>query len=176
MEATTNSAGTAGSFTLTIAVEYLPTVNVSRAAGSEDALVRLNSPIPLTVTFSRPVFGFTVDDITVIHGTAVNFAGSDGDSSFTFDVSPNALGEVTVGIPAGAAEDADGAGNTEAPQLSLGIPYDFDRSGGIGRNEVIAAIRDYFSAPTDRGRAAGGGPRRSGRAPRRHRRTEGSSR
>ena len=144
VEATTNSAGTAGSFTLTIAVEYLPTVNVSRAAGSEDALVRLNSPIPLTVTFSRPVFGFTVDDITVIHGTAVNFAGSDGDSSFTFDVSPNALGEVTVGIPAGAAEDADGAGNTETPQLSLGIPYDFDRSGGIGRNEVIAAIRDYF--------------------------------
>ena len=185
VEATTNSAGTAGSFTLTIAVEYLPTVNVSRAAGSEDALVRLNSPIPLTVTFSRPVFGFTVDDITIIHGTAVNFAGSDGDSSFTFDVSPNALGEVTVGIPAGAAEDADGAGNTEAPQLSLGIPYDFDRSGGIGRNEVIAAIRDYFddrisrneviavivfyfSAPTEPGPGTPEGDRAAtSRAPRR---------
>ena len=150
VEATTNSAGAAGSFTLTIAVEYLPTVNVSRAAGSEDALVRLNSPIPLTATFSRPVFGFTVDDITVIHGTAVNFAGSDGDSSFAFDVSPNALGEVTVAIAAGVATDGAGAGNTEAPQLSLGIPYDFDRSGGIGRNETIAAIVDYFDGRISR--------------------------
>ena len=88
VEATTNSADTAGSFTLTIAVVDLLTVNVSRAAGSEDALVRLNSPVSLTVTFNRPVSGFTADDLAVIHGTAVNFAGSDGDSIFTFDVTP----------------------------------------------------------------------------------------
>ena len=150
VEATTNSVGATGPFTLTITVEYLPTVNVSRAAGSEDALVRLNSPIPLTATFSRPVFGFTVDDITVIHGTAVNFAGSDGDSSFTFDVAPNALGEVTVDIADAVATDGAGAGNTEAPQLSLGIPYDFDGSGGIGRNETIAAIVDYFAGKITR--------------------------
>ena len=145
VEATTNSAGPTGSFTLTIAVVDLPTVDVSRAAGSEDALVRLNSPIPLTVTFSRPVFGFTVDDIIVIHGAVVNFAGSDGDSIFTFEVTPNAIGEVTVGIPADAAEDADGNGNTAAPRFSLGIVYDDDRNGDISRPEVIAAIIDYFA-------------------------------
>ena len=150
VEATTKSAGATGSFTLSITVEYPLIARVSREVGSERLLVRLNSPIPLTVTFSRPVFGFTVDDIDVIHGTAVHFAGSDGDSSFTFDVSPNALGEVTVDIAAGVAIDGAGAGNTEAPQLSLGIPYDFDGSGDIGRNEVIAAISDYFDSRISR--------------------------
>ena len=150
VEATTKSAGATGSFTLSITVEYPLIARVSREVGSERAPVRLNSLIPLTVTFSRPVFGFTVDDIDVIHGTAMNFAGSDGDSSFTIDVSPNALGEVTVDIAAGVATDGAGAGNTEAPQLSLGIPYDSDRSGDIGRNEVIAAISDYFDSRISR--------------------------
>ena len=147
IEATTNLAGATGSFTIT--VENILSVNVSRATGSENALVRPGSPVSLTATFSRPVFGFAVDDITVVHGAAENFAGSDGDAVYTLEVTPNAIGEVTVDIPAGAAEDAGGNGNKAAPRFSLGIPYDDDGDGMIDKAEVIEAINDYLFGEGD---------------------------
>ena len=98
----------------------------------------------MTVTFSEPVSGFTVDDITVVNGTASGFSGSDGDAVYTFEVTPTSLDEVTVDIPAGAATDGEGSYNTPAPRLSLGIPYDFDGSGGISISGLFAAIDDYF--------------------------------
>ena len=153
IEATTNQPGATGPFTLTIAVEYLPTVNVSRAAGSEDALVRPGTPVSLTVAFSRPVSGFAIDDINVENGTVSNFAGSDGDAVYTFDVTPDDIGEVTVDISAGAAEDADGNGNPAALRFSLGITYDDNGDGDINRGEAIAAIRDYFSDELTRAQA-----------------------
>ena len=128
---------------LTITVGALPTVSVSRAAGSEDAKVRPGSPVSLTATFSRPVSGFAIDDIIVGNGAAGNFAGSG--AIYTFDVTPDDIGEVTVDISAGVAEDADGNGNAAAPRFSLGIPYDDDGDGGISKREAIAAVRDYFS-------------------------------
>ena len=120
----------------------LPTVTLSGTSTS--VLVRINSPIPVTATFSEPVFGFTADDITVTNGTAGNFVGSDGDSVYTFDVTPNAIGDVTVDIAADVALDAENNSNTAAIQLSLGIPYDDDHDGRINRVEVIAAISDYL--------------------------------
>ena len=118
-----------------------PSVSVSANANVQ---VRLNSPVPVTATFSEPVNGFTVDDISVGNGAASGFSGSDGDSVYTFSVTPDALSEVTVDIAAGVATDGEGVGNTAALRLSLGIPYDFDGNGGISKAEVIAAIRDYF--------------------------------
>ena len=123
------------------------------AATSPGAQVRLNSSVPVTATFSEPVSGFTVDDITVVNGTASGFSGSDGDSVYTFSVTPDALGKVTVDIAAGVAKDDEGNGNTAARRLSLGIPYDFDGNGGISRTETIAAIRDYFDGNIIRGQA-----------------------
>ena len=108
-------------------------------------IVRLRTAIPVTVTFSEPVSGFTVDDVTVANGSAGNFSGSDSDAVYTFDVTPSAIGAVTVDIAAGVAEDNEGNGNTAAPQLSLGIPYDDNDDGGIQRDEVIEAIKDYFA-------------------------------
>ena len=128
---------------LSMTVGSLPSVIVSRAAESEDAEVRPGSPISLTAIFSRPVSGFTVDDITVGNGAVGNFAGSG--AVYTFDVTPNDIGEVTVDISAGAAEDTGGNGNTAAPRVSLGITYDDDGDGNISKAEAIAAIRDYFS-------------------------------
>ncbi len=119
-----------------------PTVS---AATAGTPMVRINSPIPVTVTFSEPVNGFTVSDIRVVNGSAVNFVGSDGDSVYTFDVTPNAVGVVTVDIAADVATDADGEGNTAAAQLSLGLPYDDDGDGAIGGSEVLEAVRDYFA-------------------------------
>ena len=119
-----------------------PSVSISAAANVK---VRLNSPVPVTATFSEPVSGFTVDDISVGNGAASGFSGSDGVAVYTFDVTPTSLGEVTVDIAAGAATDGEGSGNAAAPQLFLGIPYDFDGNGGISKNEAIAAVVDYFA-------------------------------
>ena len=118
-----------------------PTVNMATAG---IPMVRINSPIPVTATFSEPVNGFTVDDITVANGSASNFGGGDGNSVYTFDVTPNAVGVVTVDIAADVAEDSDGNGNTAAVHLKLGIPYDDDHDGAISREEVITAIGDYL--------------------------------
>ena len=121
--------------------QVAPSVSATASPGAQ---VRLNSPVSVTVTFSEPVSGFTVDDITVVNGTASGFSGSDGDSVYTFEVTPTILDEVTVDIPAGAATDGEGSYNTPAPRLSLGIPYDFDGSGGISISGLFAAIDDYF--------------------------------
>ena len=110
--------------------------------------VRINSPTPLSATFSEPVFGFTVGDITVTNGFAGTFVGSDGDSIYTFDVTPNAIGVVAVDIAADVALDADSKGNIAAIQLSLSIPYDDDHDGAISRDEVITAIGDYLFSGT----------------------------
>ena len=107
-------------------------------------LVRINSPIAVTVTFSESIFGFTIEDVGVVNGAASNFEGGDGDTVFSFDVTPNAIGPVTVDIAAGVAQDADSNDNTEAVQLSLGIPYDDDHDGLIGGPEILDAVRDYF--------------------------------
>ncbi len=122
-----------------------PVMGVLLSGLTARPLVRINLPVPVTVTFSEPVLGFTVDDISLANGIPGNFSGGDGVAVYTFDVTPNAIGEVTVDIPAGVATDGEGSGNTEAPQLSLGIPYDFDGSGGISKNEAIAAVVDYFA-------------------------------
>ncbi len=111
-------------------------------ARSAAAPVRIGTAIPVAATFTQAVSGFTVDDITVGNGTADNFSGSG--ASYTFDVTPNAIGQVTVDIAANVAQDADSNGNTEAMQLSLGIPYDDDRNGTIEKSEVVAAIDDYL--------------------------------
>ena len=122
--------------------QVAPSVSATASPGAQ---LRLNSPVLVTVTFSEPVSGFTVDDITVVNGTASGFSGSDGDAVYKFEVTPTSLDEVTVDIPAGAATDGEGSYNTPAPQLSLGIPYDFDGSGGISISGLFAAIDDYFN-------------------------------
>ena len=48
-------------------------------------------------------------------------------------------------IAAGVATDGEANGNTAAPQLSLGFPYDFDGNEGISKDEAIPAIVDYFA-------------------------------
>ena len=131
-----------------IIVGDAPGVAVSHVTPGAIPQVRINSPIPLTATFSEPVFGFAVGDITVTNGLAGNFVGSDGDSIYTFDVTPNAIGVVAVDIAADVALDADSKGNIAAIQLSLDIPYDDDHDGAISRDEVITAIGDYLFSGT----------------------------
>ena len=130
-----------GGAPMIMAQQAAPSVSLAAAANVQ---VRLNSPVSVTATFSEPVSGFTVADVTVMNGTASNLAGSDGDAVYTFDVTPDSHGEVTVDIADGVATNGESNGNTAARQLSLGIPYDFDGSGEISNSELFAAIDDYF--------------------------------
>lgn len=107
--------------------------------------MRINSPIAVAANFSTSVTDFTLDDVTVGNGTAANLIGDDSSSTFTFDVTPNAIADVTVDIGAGAVFDIDRDGNSPATQLSLGIPYDDDRDGKIQGSEVLDGVRDYFN-------------------------------
>ena len=116
--------------------------SVAMSLVSPTAQVRIDSPLPVKAAFSEPVSGFTLDDISVVNGSASNLAGSG--AVYTFDATPDAIGEVTVDIAAGVAEDDDGNGNLAATRLSLGITYDDDNDGGISKAEAITAIRDYF--------------------------------
>jgi hypothetical protein len=70
------------------------------------------SPIPVTVTFSQAVTDFTSADVTVSNGTIGSFAGSG--TTYTFTVSPNSNGTVTVDIAANVAHTLAGNGNFAA--------------------------------------------------------------
>jgi len=74
-------------------------------------------PIPLQFTFSEPVIGFEVGDIQVTNGGVGNLAG-DG-TSFTADVTPTGIGNLTVGVPAGAAADATGNASEAAADVGI---------------------------------------------------------
>lgn len=63
-----------------------------------------NKTIPVTVTFSEPVSGFTASDLTVTNGAVANFAGSG--AAFTFDLTPAGQGLVSVVLPSGTVADA----------------------------------------------------------------------
>jgi hypothetical protein len=78
-----------------------PTTNPTSAAS-----------IPVTVTFSELVTGFTVDDLSIVNGTVSNFAGSG--ALYTFDLLPLVLGTTSVTVAANAAQDAAGNGNLPA--------------------------------------------------------------
>ena len=75
------------------------------------------SPIPITITFSEPVTGFALGDITVGNGTAGSFSGTG--ATYSASITPAGNGTVTVNIASGAATDGGGNGNTAAPQFSI---------------------------------------------------------
>ena len=124
----------------------LPTCDVPITSISAPPIhpqLRINSPIPVKAWFSEPVNGFAIDEVTLANGSADILIGSDGDMVYTFHVMPTAIGDVTVNIPAGVAE-YEGTSNASA-HLSLGIPYDDNRDGTLGGEEVLVAVRDYFN-------------------------------
>ena len=89
-----------------------PTVALTSAATNPTNV----SPIPVTVTFSESVTGFTAIDITAGNGTVANFSGSG--SNYTFDLVPAGEGSVTADIATGVAQDAATNSNTAASQFS----------------------------------------------------------
>lgn len=74
----------------------------------------------ITVTFDEPVTDFTAEDIAVANGTISNFDAVDA-QTYRFDVTPDAVGEVTLNIAAGAAHDLDGQASNAAAELVIEV-------------------------------------------------------
>jgi hypothetical protein len=90
-----------------------PTITVSTSVGS----ATINSPIPVTFTFSESITGFSLVDITVTNGTAGNLLGSG--TTYTADITPTTYGFVTIELSAGVAYDGASNGNTGSNTLSV---------------------------------------------------------
>ncbi|MDP4210200.1 MAG: Ig-like domain-containing protein, partial [Bacteroidota bacterium] len=90
-----------------------PTVAISSKASNPTN----TSPIPITITFSEAVTGFTLSDISVTNGTAANFTGSG--TTYTLNITPTAQGTVIINVAASVASDAAGNGNTVSNTFSL---------------------------------------------------------
>ena len=72
--------------------------------------------IPVSVTFSAAVTGFTAADLVVGNASVSGFTGSG--TSYAFVLTATADGAVTVAIPAGAAQNGTGSGNEASETLS----------------------------------------------------------
>ena len=88
-----------------------PTVTISDVPATSTA------PFTATFTFSEAVTLFVVGDITLGNATASSFT-STSTTVYTALITPTAAGEVTVDVPANAAQDAVTNGNTAATQAS----------------------------------------------------------
>lgn len=83
------------------------------------------SPFTVTVTFSEPVSGFDLTDVTVggVDGTTLGNLQTSDNTTFTFEVTPGAEGRVLLTVHAAAASDA--ASNLNSAQSNtLDITYD----------------------------------------------------
>jgi fimbrial isopeptide formation D2 family protein/uncharacterized repeat protein (TIGR01451 family) len=89
-----------------------PTVVLATAASDPTNA----NPIPVTVTFSEPVTGLSLNELTLTNATAHNLAGSG--ASYSFDLVPSDQGSVSVSLPANGAQDAAGNGNTASTTLT----------------------------------------------------------
>ena len=90
--------------------------------------------IPFTVTFSEPVNGFDVSDIALTNATAADFVAVNSEV-FTFNVSPVAVGAVTVNVSSTVATDFAGISNSAAAEYS--VVSDFGTS--VAKNRLDAA-------------------------------------
>lgn len=109
----TDSAGNPASTVLTFTVDTtrpVPTIS-STVTDPTNA-----TSIPVTVTFDTAVSNFLDTDLSVTNATVTGFAG--GPLSYTFNLNPILSGAVTLTVPDGVADEANGSGNTSVVAAS----------------------------------------------------------
>jgi len=125
-----------------------PSVLISSSAG-ESGGTTLNTPIPVTVTFSEAVTGFDAGDITAGNATISGFSGSG--TTYTFELIPNGFGAVTLDIAENKAVGPASNGNTAAQQFVITyqqnlpvtlISYSVKSEGGSAKLEWSTATED----------------------------------
>ena len=108
-----DSAGNGNAASEPFSIETDATAPAVTLSVAEDGV--LSGPFTLTVSFAETVTGFALDDLVISNGTA---SGLDGDGEvFTVLITPDADGDVTIDIAAGAAQDSAGNDSTAAETL-----------------------------------------------------------
>lgn len=79
-----------------------PSVTISGAPTS----IGSTTAFTVTVLFSENVTGFDASDLTISNGSVIGFTGAL--QTYMATISPTGAGDVTVQIPAGAAQDSNG--------------------------------------------------------------------
>lgn len=74
------------------------------------------SPIPVTVTWNKPVTGFASNDLVLTNATVSGFTGSG--ANYSFSLKPSAQGAASVSIKAGAAVDSQNHASLASATLS----------------------------------------------------------
>ncbi|MBV8255973.1 MAG: gliding motility-associated C-terminal domain-containing protein [Chitinophaga sp.] len=90
----------------------IPTCTLSTAAPT------VYGNFTLTITFSEPVTGLTAAAITATNATVSNLQTSDN-ITYTCTVSPQNEGNATLTVPANAAQNTGGYGNTASAPLTV---------------------------------------------------------
>ena len=132
-DAADNKSAAATQFSRTVD-QTVPTVSISSSAANPTNL----NPIPVTVTFSESVTGFSAADLVVTGGTVGGFSGSG--ATYSFNVAPTGTGSVTVDIPANAATDAAGNGSLAAVPFSRAID---------GVSPSVVSLAPVVSSPSN---------------------------
>ena len=112
--------------------------------------------VTVTVDFGEPIDPdtFTLNDISATDGTASSLAHSSANQTFTFTLTPDADGEVTVEMPAGAVTDPDNILSSASNVLSV----TFDRTTHVPAlstdaasptNAASATVTVDFGEPID---------------------------
>ncbi|MEL6560247.1 MAG: LamG-like jellyroll fold domain-containing protein [Bacteroidota bacterium] len=105
--------------------------------------------IPFTIDFSDVVTGFALSDLVITNGVASNIGGSG--SSYTFDVTPSADGDLIVSLPPSVVEAGPSNGNDSTGYQLMydgtapGVALNTDVSGTIGTS--IFDIEVVFTEP-----------------------------
>jgi uncharacterized protein len=116
---------TPASFTWTIDATA-PSVTINQASGQADPTH--SSPIIFTVVFSEPVTGFTNGDVN-LSGTAGATTAVVTGGPTTYNVAVSGMtsnGTVIASIPANAANDAVGNGNTASTSTDNTVAFSFN--------------------------------------------------
>ena len=108
-------AGNTNSASLTLQRTY-DSVRPSVALTSTASDPTNASTIPVTITFSESVTGFTTSGITVTNGSVTSLTGSG--TTYTAQIAPSSDGVVTILIPDNVGFDAGNNGNTQSLPLS----------------------------------------------------------
>ncbi|MEE2635201.1 hypothetical protein DD556_17600 [Phaeobacter sp. JL2872] len=119
-----------------------------------------SDPFTVELTFDEAVTGLALTSLVVDNGTASDLTGSD--DSYSFTVTPDHDGTVSISLPEGAAQDSGGNDNTAAEQIEVtaaltgtpnpnppadedgdGIPDSFESSTADRDGDGIPDAQDY---------------------------------
>ncbi len=98
-----------------------PVLTINNAPG----VVGNTDPFDVTFSFSVPVVGFALDDISVGNGSATNLIMIDS-STWTATISPDTTNDIVISVPAAAAQSTstsvDSSGDSVTVALNLSAP------------------------------------------------------